>query len=357
MNEIIVVGAGIIGASVAYRLSAAGARVTVVEAAYPGAGTSSTSLAWVNANAKEPDAYHYLNHDGMAEHRTLARELGGAWLHLDGNLSWEREPKRLEQRVARLRRLGYGVELLTPDEVAQLEPDLQIPPGLERIAFFPQEGYVEVLPLIGALLRAGTARLLSRTPVTSLHTSGGRVAGVTTPGGTLEADLVVTCLGRWTDTLLAPLGIPLPLAPSLGLLAITTPVTAQLRSLVHTVPVNFRPDGGGRVMIDSGEIDAELTPDISLSLDAPLGQRLLALAAELLPALANARLEALRLGTRAFPADGISMVGPAAPGLYTLCTHSGVTLGPLLGRLAAEEIMSGRPDPRLAPFRPARFGA
>jgi glycine/D-amino acid oxidase-like deaminating enzyme len=68
-------------------------------------------------------------------------------------------------------------------------------------------------------------------------------------------------------------------------------------------------------------------------------------------------VEFARLGIRAMPADGHSVVGPqgGVSGYYVVVTHSGVTLAPFLGRAAAAEILQDRVDPRLAPFRPDRF--
>ncbi|HEY2698596.1 MAG TPA: hypothetical protein VGJ45_24270, partial [Pseudonocardiaceae bacterium] len=70
----------------------------------------------------------------------------------------------------------------------------------------------------------------------------------------------------------------------------------------------------------------------------------------------HARIDRVNLGLRSLPADGHTVAGPDTSGyIYVLATHSGVTLGPLLGRLAAREILGGEPAPELAAFRPARF--
>ena len=68
---VLVIGAGIVGAAIAYRLAASGAAVTVVERSEPGRGTTATSFAWVNANRKTPRPYYDLNLAGMDEHRRL----------------------------------------------------------------------------------------------------------------------------------------------------------------------------------------------------------------------------------------------------------------------------------------------
>ncbi|HET7036321.1 MAG TPA: hypothetical protein VFI42_11630, partial [Thermomicrobiaceae bacterium] len=71
----------------------------------------------------------------------------------------------------------------------------------------------------------------------------------------------------------------------------------------------------------------------------------------------EAPVVAARIGTRPLPVDGRSCLGAvsAAPGYYEAVTHSGVTLGPLLGRLLTQEILRGVVDPLAAPFRPDRF--
>jgi glycine/D-amino acid oxidase-like deaminating enzyme len=89
----------------------------------------------------------------------------------------------------------------------------------------------------------------------------------------------------------------------------------------------------------------------------PQAQDLVDRAARVVPAITGARAEAARLALRPIPADSYSAVGPI-PGLdgyYLVVTHSGVTLGPYLGRLVAGEIAGGSPAPELATFRPARF--
>ena len=86
-------------------------------------------------------------------------------------------------------------------------------------------------------------------------------------------------------------------------------------------------------------------------------ERSLASVAVHLPGLAGARVEATRVGVRPMPRDEKPIVGaiPGLDGFYVVVSHSGVTLGPLWGRIAATELLDGIVDPRLAPYRPARF--
>src|SRR5437660_2441804 len=100
MIKTIVIGAGVMGASVAYRLAQAGAAVTVLEATRIGGGTSGISFAWTNAHKKPPKPYHDLNVAGMKAHAALADEFGATpWWHSGGSLECEAEPDRAAQSM------------------------------------------------------------------------------------------------------------------------------------------------------------------------------------------------------------------------------------------------------------------
>jgi glycine/D-amino acid oxidase-like deaminating enzyme len=359
--EIVVVGAGIVGASVAYRLACTGATVTVLDAGRAGGGTSAATFAWINANRKEPLTYYLLNRAGMAEHLLLRRELeDGSWLHVVGNLEWDTQPERLRRKVRRLQERGYDADLVTRAELHALEPDLAAPEDVEEIAYYPSEGYVDVAVLIGLLLRAARERgatIRVGCRVTGLVGAGGRVSGVMTAEGVLGADMVVSCTGRWTDELAQLAGLRVPLAPTAGLLVLTAPVPTRVRSIVHTEEIALRPDGGGRLMLHAEVLDARVEVNLDGDERQSIAAESVRRASRVLPALKDVPYEAVRLGVRAMPVDGVPIVGPY-PGLaslYVVCSHSGVTLGPLLGRIVADEIVRSRVDERIMPFRPERL--
>lgn len=376
MFKAIVIGGGVIGVSTAFRLAQAGAKVTLLEAHALASGTSSTSFAWVNSNNKAPIEYHRLNVAGMGEHSKLREEFGSApWLHMDGNAIWNsptessasNEPavpffgELFERKVKRLVEWGYPAEVLSPAELKAIHPDLEPQDGVEQIAYFPTEGYVDVPHLVARLASAARshgADIRGNQKVVEILQDGGRVVGVKTAAGEQHtADVVVSCTGRWTDHLTGLVGAPIPLAPTLGLLVVSTPVPTTLRSLVHTTGVNLRPDGGSRVKMASFGIDTLLEWDTPQETLREYAEEILKRARTILPALEGGAVDSYTVGIRALTKDGLPAIGPISglDGFYTIVTHSGVTMGPFLGRIAAKEILGGEADNRIADFRPDRF--
>src|SRR5262249_34147360 len=316
---------------------------------------------WTNSFNKTPRDYHELNTASMAEHRSLAEELGGgAWLKQEGAIAWEADPlprARLKETVERLASWGYPVEMISRHDAQSLEPDLHIASHVDEVVFTPSEGYVEVLPLIGALLahaarRGARVRLGQR--VTGVIRSGARVRGVSTASGDrFEADVVVDCAGPAADEVARLAGIEIPFDRVPGRLIYTTPVASTLRRPIHAPGVHFRPDGAGRILLAEGAHDHVWRDGAA---PWPAEQSLRAVARPF-PALGGARVEATRVGVRPMPRDERPMVGaiPGLDGFYVVTSHSGVTLGPLWGRIAAAELLDRKPDARLAPYRPGRF--
>ena len=360
MTRVVVVGAGLLGAAVADRLSAAGAEVTILEADRPGAGTSGSSFAWVNAQEKAPAAYFALNLAGVEAHRELARSLGGDWYHPGGDilLGHGEAAARVAERIERHRAIDYDVVELDRAAVAVLEPDLDLDgDGAFAAAHFPSEAWIDPPVLVGWLLRRARsrgARVLGSAEVVELEVRAGRLAAITTRAGDrLSADLFVLAAGTATGRLAGLAGIRLPMAPSPGLLAVTRPAAVAVAHVVHADGLALRPDGGGRLMLASRQVDAALDLAVrDVTTDSPSALELRARTRRLIPGLGDAPLEAARIGVRSVAADGLPVAGfaPGVDNLYLLVSHSGATLAPVLGELAAGELL-GEPCAELEPYR------
>jgi len=366
MPKMIVIGAGVMGASVAYRLAQAGAAVTVLEATRVGGGTSGISYAWTNSHSKPPRAYHTLNVGGMQAHAALRDEFGATpWWHPGGSLEWEPEEGRAAQKenVERLQAWGYAAEWIDTKQLQELEPDIDLAVVDDApVAWFPEEGWLDPVfyaaSMLSAARRRHGAQVICGARVNDLLMQGEKVTGVTTADGKrYEADAVVNCAGRWTNDAVREAGLHLPLAPTVGFLVFTPPVATVLQRVVRTPVIDTRPDGAGRLMLHWNPTDAVLSIDSRISPSMPEARDLVQRARTLLPCIGPVEPEAVRIAIRPIPGDHFSAIGPMprVSGYYLAVTHSAVTMSAFMGQAVADELMRGQQRAELADFRPARF--
>ena len=388
--DAIVAGAGIVGAGAAFALARKGSRIALLDAGPVGStpgvagGTSRASFAWLNATAKtDHEDYHRLNADGVEHYRALAREFGEGrlGLHPTGMIAWadpgdEARRRALRSQVARLREWSYPVTPLDEGGLRALEPHVDFASGAEGFLAWA-DAWLDVPRAVDLLCEQvrrdrGVVVAGERGRVAGLlRDETGAVRGVEAGGARLAAPMVVAALGPDTDNVLRTWLRPgeignRPFLDRRPGLLVDTPDTGPFRLVRHVLysgdnALHLRPGPSGGLRIGSEDADPESeAPDDA----AARAVALLARARALLPALggeapieALARESEVRIGVRPVPVDDRAIVGPVpgVPGLYVIATHSGVTLGPWVGRLAAEEITSGRMPDQLAPFRFDRF--
>ena len=371
---IAVIGAGIVGASIAFRLAKRGVQVMLIDKDEPGHGASSHSFAWINAGAKEPIGYHNLNRRSLEMWPRFANEIGdqadpaSIGLRWGGKVSWESDPGAADALKARVRQLqswGYPARLIDAIELKALEPALDIGP-VAAAEYSPNEGQVEPQLVVDACLRRlgeMGAHLLPHTEVLGFEQHGdGRIHALNTVSGTLKVDSVVIAAGTDSTRVASLAGVGVPQAESPGVVIRTNP----LPQLLHCVPVVYAPPLGdgrreihlrqcadGRMMIGEGDQESLAEDDSQAHADD-----LLARASCYLPGLAGSQAVPVPVGWRPMPLDGYPVMGFAteAPNMYVALTHSGVTLAPALSQLAAQEICDGTPaEEVLGPYRPQRF--
>lgn len=370
--RVVVVGAGIVGASIAYHLARRQVAVTVLERHQPGAGASSHSFAWLNSFGKEPFSYHDLNRRSMEVWHRFATDLqGDIGLHWGGEMRWVHTPEdaqNLRQRIRQLQSWGYPNRLISVDELCQLEPGL-VPGPVSAASLGTIDGHVEPLKVIAACLQQACARgavVCPDTPVRGLRldTTGSttrRVQAVQTPQGELACDVVVLAAGTATTALAALAGLSLPQEESPGVVVRTDPRPRVLQtvSVLHMPPIDAaRPEIHLRQLADGTLMIGEGTQEsLSRNDSQEHAEALLARATHYLPALQGARAIPVPVGYRPMPYDGYPVLGfpEPVPNLYIALMHSGVTLAPLVGELAALEIVDGARVQILNPYRPERF--
>ncbi|GAB2769398.1 NAD(P)/FAD-dependent oxidoreductase [Streptomyces daliensis] len=378
--RLVVIGAGIVGAAVADRLAAGGGEVTVIDSGPPGAGTSRSSMAWVNAHNKQPRHYFELNRAGMRAHARLAEELGGDWYHPADTMQWapDSDPAgmaHVEATVTRLREWGQSARWLTREEALEMEPALALPTEVRSVALFEDEALVDGEPLARLLVerareRGAVVRTGPEYEAVGIDTEGGRARGVRLAGGgRLPADVVVCCAGWRTPAVAALAGASAPLvpgeepgteAPTLLASIVPAPGAMPMDRMILGPDLHARPLPGGRVYLEG--LDLEVDAHTSAEVIERYSQELLERARRTLPGVAEgAELEEGRVCVRPLPLDGYPLIGGHAhegiEGFYTVVMHSGITLALHVADLVTRELLNGEDAEELAPYRPARCTA
>lgn len=352
-SRVAVVGAGIIGAAIAYRLAEAGAEVTLIDRAGQGAGASGKSFAWINANDPEPVFYNHFRQRALAAWRRLddALDLPIRW---NGCLAWDLGDNALRAQADALAALGRETRLVGREEIAALAPAVADPP--EVALWAPDEGAADPVAVARKLGDAaaalGAVRLMG-AEVQGVLRDGARVTGLKTSFGAVEADRIVLAAGLGTVPLAAMAGVEVPVGPATGLLIRTRPVPPVVGPMILSRTVHFHQEADGRIL--AAEQFSGAGSDAEAMQRDPRGfaEGVLDGLRALLPGV-DLELDEIILGTRPAPADGLPIIGPAVDGLYLAVMHSGVTLAALVGELAAKEVM-GEAQAALTPFRLERF--
>ncbi len=358
-DRVVIAGAGIIGVSIGYHLARRGARVTVLEKSRPGAGATEKSFAWINAGlSKQPRAYFELNLLGVLGWRRLCLEFGpDLRMQWGGSVRWvpsAADAATLRDQVRGHEQWGYAAHVIEPEEIARLLPGID--PGAAAAACFcDQEGTVDPVHALGVYLqhaRQAGAVVEYPSEVTGIDLSGGRVRGVRTTRGPVEADFLVLAAGTDTPRLAAMAGVNVPLKESTGLLAHTAPFARVLDRVAFAPGANIKQNPDGRIVTG---VDFKNSTDHDTSRES--GLRMLRKAEPFLHKLKDAQLETVTLGYRVLPQDDYPIVGfvQRTPNLYIAALHSGMTMSPIIGQAAAAEILDGVTLDILAPYRPARF--
>lgn len=357
-KHVIVVGAGVIGASIAYHLAKLGAKVTVLERAVPASGASSKSFGWINANFAETPAYYALRRAGIEYAQTLVPEIGAdSAVQWHGSLWWEDEGQSLTDLKTQQDDIGYPTKVLNRAEFSALEPMVQNPP--ETCIKGLIDGAGDPVQLTHTLLEKSAVlgvRVLQGCTVTDFCKSGDVITGVKTNLGDMFADQVVVATGVDAEALLARADVNLPMNNQHGIIVHTAPAEPSVKHIIMSPDIHFRQNSDGRILMgeifSGGQLNTEsgqTAEDFAVVMMERLRKRL--------PHLTDLSIDKIMVGQRPVPKDGLPVMGTsnACKGLYIASMHSGVTLAALMGKLAAEEIVDGVRSELLSEFGPDRF--
>lgn len=368
--DVVIVGAGVMGTSIAFQLAQRKAgRVLVLDKQGVGQGMSGRSSALVRM--------HY-SYPGEVRLAVRSLEMFRNWNEVVGRPGDFRrtgfvyivpaaERERLERNVAMQRALGVDASVVTGDELRELEPDWNTE-DVVAAAYEPDSGYGDGASVAGDLLAAAReagAEYRSGTRVTALRVEGGRARGIQTDAGGVEAPVVVAATGPWSGPLLRGVGFEPPIEIEYHEVAILkNPPSlrgAGLACIDGILQLYFRPEGRDMTLVGSFHGPRGADPDAFPQ--QPGEERLAEMAAGIarrIPKLADAGLASGITGVYDTSPDQRPLLGevPGVAGLFLVAGFSGMgfKISPAVGEAMAEWILDGRArQVDLRPFRPGRF--
>jgi sarcosine oxidase subunit beta len=370
--DVVVVGAGVIGCSIAYHLVRRdpGLRVVVLERdAMPGMGATSKATGGIRHQfSSEPNIRltqislpTYLEFQALTGYSVNFRPHGYLFVTTEAaTLPTFRKNVDLQQS------LGVPSRLVGPAEIARMVPGIRTD-DLVAGTFCDADGSAEPAAAVqgfAAAARRGGARIVLSQAVTEITRSGQRVQGVRTAAGVVDAPVVVIAAGAYTTEVARLAGVIIPAKPFRRQVSVAEPMA----ELDMEIPLATDADSGfyvhrrGRSELTLGGTDRDTRPGYTLDVDGGVLDRMLAAAVRRIPALARARIRHSYVGLRGLTPDFNMILGrvPGVDGLVVACGDNGHGFmhAPAIGLLLSEEIVDGRATTLdLAPFRLERFAS
>lgn len=366
--DAVIIGGGVTGTSLAYHLAKAGVRVVLLEKKHLCAGGTGKSTAVVRM--------HYENEPetrlAWASFRTYAHfadVVGGECGFVRCGVLWlvdHDNTDRLKANVAMHQRVGANCQVVSPQEVGEIEPACSI----ERIAlgaYEPDSGYADPLLTVFAFARRAQelgAELREDVTVTDVRTNASRVQGVQTSQGFIESPIVINAAGCWAASLGRMVGLDIPIVVERNQIGLFRQPREILRRhcVVADITVGMycKPDNATATAVGAGAGEPGVDPDAyheAVDRDFPLFAR--RKVSQRAPVFAHAVSRGGWSGIYDMTPDGKAILGQAGPeGFYLACGLSGTGFkkAPAIGQCLTELITQGRSTTvDLTPFRLGRF--
>ena len=388
MRDVIVIGGGIIGSSIAWQLAKRHLDVLVVEMKDTASGSAGATDGVVGYHTKKPGIQLDLAVQSIEMFRTLGEELGedveygleaGGMQPVEDKYQWDLLSAMAEEQ----RKSGVDIRMITAEEACELEPNLN--PDIYGALYSPTGGKVNPLALTFAFAKAAKrlgAVFSFGTEVKEILTEGGRACGVRVfskeKGEEIHhARFIVNAAGARAGQVAALAGLDMPIKPRKGQLAVTEAIGPFLKATVQCARYNvikFRPEtiddpavlrlgqslsieqqeNGGLIIGGTREFTDFEEENTFEAVEAMMKR-----AIRFFPALKNVSIIRCFSGFRPYTPDGLSIMGEVRtlPGFIMAAGHEGdgIALSPVTGRLIAEMIADGKTSFDISAFSPDRF--
>lgn len=376
--EIVIIGSGSFGSSLAYHLAAAGQTDVMLVEKFEVASQTSPRAAGLTQQIRKSKNLARMAMLAVRKITRFEEETGEPMVYFQsGSVKMARNAKDADQLRAEIvqgTEIGLEIRQIDAGDLSEIAPYAK-PIGVEMMWFTPSDVFLEPVQLPRGYAAAAAKRgvtVQTGTAVTNILRDGDRVTGVETTNGTISAPIVVDAAGAWARGIAAEAGIQVPIVPVRHQLMITEPIPGILPShpICRVVDTNVyvRPEKGGLMLggyedtpwpFDPSEQPAEFQIK-DLQLDIEVLRKLARNVKEIFPDFQTAQIAEHRGGLPTMTIDGNQVVGPVpnAPGLFVAsgCCVGGLSISPAIGQLLSELILTGQSSLPLRELAIDRFG-
>ena len=364
--DVVIIGAGAIGCSIAYHLGLRGAKnVVVLEQEFVGSGTTSKAAAGIRVQfptgveiifSMESLEFFKRFHEEMGVNPHL-RQVGYLFL-----LGSERDVDQYKRQIALQRQYGLDVRWLTPPDAKALVPQLRVDDLLAAV-YSPQDGYADPHTVVQGYTtkaREHGVKILEQTEVTGIRLERDRVVGIDTTSGPIDTRLVVNAAGPWASRIAEMVGLKVPVYPRRRHIFVTDPFS----DFVNPSPLVIdRTSGfycrteGRSILMSPG--DAQEVQGYKVTIDWGMAAEAARKAVQRVPVLERAGIMSGWAGLRPLTPDEHAIIDylPGVEGLLCaigFCGH-GFQHSPAAGKVVAEWILDDQPSLDISALSFARF--
>jgi glycine oxidase len=364
-KDVIIVGGGVIGCSIALRLARAGLKVTIIERGRVGCEASRAAAGMLSpqAEASEPGPFLNLCLRSRAMYRAFAellKDLSGIDIEYrdEGTLCVAlagEGPNQIARWASWQKVAALPLEELTASDIAALEP--AVTKSAARAIFVPGDHQIENRRLMDALdaaVRHAGVEVIEGAEVSALIIERERATGVICNDAPLGAGAVVVAAGSWSGRLLQPAGLRVRVTPARGQMLAVRGAASRIRHVLHSSRAYVVPRHDGRVVIGAtveyvGFNKAVTAGGIRGLLDAAI---------EMVPPLADCEIVEAWAGFRPDTEDHLPVIGPCGIANLFLATghfRNGILLAPVTAELLAQCLIQQTVPDELRPFQINRF--
>ena len=368
-EKIIVVGAGIVGVTIAYELSKSGLDVHLIDKKYPGSQASGNSFSWINATyPKLPFSYNLLSQMGIEAYKSLSNEVN-LKIKWSGSLEWFEDDRIENDSFLKLDELmGYKkytpVEVINGKQASKLESSISFPRG-KRIIFSKSDGAIDT----DAAIKELTNRILTNggkitypCEYVSSNIRNGRLFSINSSLGEIEASKVIFAGGIDSNALVKKRFLK---EPTPGIILRSKSFKKIIERMVIGPGIHLHQQDDG--VIYFGEQDGAPPSHIERLSKRPNDfpdihkekhiNDMLSKTKTFVKNISNIEIDKISVGWRPLPLDGLPVIGwlPGQKDFYVATMHSGISLAAIVAKIVTQEILDGTSNSLLKEFRPTRF--